>query len=178
MIRQVALTPSGPGAYTEWTFLVGAPTHWEAAVSDSDMSFVGSATQGQRDSYRVTPQEELKPEDTVLSFDLICWLQWRGSALSGNALVMVFHRIGSVETDDTEFSLPQAEEDPQVRGPVVQMAPIHLDLAVGNFIASPLEFGVRHINSRGVNLHAIRAMLSIEGPKDRFPLVSRPGRSL
>jgi hypothetical protein len=52
-----ALLPNGAGNYTEWTALVGAPTHWEAedeVPPDEDTSYVESATLNHRDTYAFT----------------------------------------------------------------------------------------------------------------------------
>jgi hypothetical protein len=48
------IVPTAPGNYTEWTTLVGAPTHWQAedeVPPDEDTSYVESATVDQRDTY-------------------------------------------------------------------------------------------------------------------------------
>jgi hypothetical protein len=53
----VTLRPNGPGTYTEFDNLVGAPTHWEAVddvTPDDDSTYVDSATFGDRDTYALT----------------------------------------------------------------------------------------------------------------------------
>jgi hypothetical protein len=53
----VTLRPNGPGNYTEFDNLVGAPTHWEAVddvTPDDDSTYVDSATFWDRDTYALT----------------------------------------------------------------------------------------------------------------------------
>lgn len=48
------LAPTGAGAYTEFTTLVGAATQWQATAenpADDDVSYIASATPGQRSTF-------------------------------------------------------------------------------------------------------------------------------
>lgn len=52
--RVAPLFPTGAGAYTEFTTLVGAVTQWEATdetPADDDVSYIASATPGQRSTF-------------------------------------------------------------------------------------------------------------------------------
>lgn len=63
------LRPNGPGTYTEFDNLFGAPTHWEAVddeTPDGDTTYVDSITENDRDTYALTTSG-IPPGSTINS---------------------------------------------------------------------------------------------------------------
>jgi hypothetical protein len=75
------LRPNGPGNYTEFDNLVGAPTHWEAVddvTPDDDSTYVDSATADDRDTYALTASG-IPPGSTINSVTVYVYVKRLGS---------------------------------------------------------------------------------------------------
>jgi len=173
----------GAGFYTQWSFLVGAPLHWIAVLSETPAtSYVGSATLNQRDSFTYGGQS-IPSDDTVQRIAVKAWLQWGGSPLPISARVFPFYRYGNVDVEAaTEWFVPPPfDEEPTIPGPVLEMPEIDMPLLpVGQLIPStgPLnrlapQFGIRNNSPRRVHCHALKVRVTSQPYSDRRGLVGR-----
>lgn len=160
MPTQYALLPTGPGGYTEWLGLSGAPTHWQAVQSSVDTSKVFSSVQGARDSFSVSVPV-LGGMDRIEQVTVRGWIAWGGSPVPGNCAAVPFIRVGGVDYDIGSWSVPQFDpDDPTIPGPVTLMPDIIIPSPV-LLRGSGFEIGVRRSTSRRMDLHAIAGSASV-----------------
>lgn len=170
MPTNYSLVPTGPGSYTEWAGLSGAPTHWQAVQSASDSSKVFSSILGARDSY-VVSVPSLGGMDRIDQVTVRGWIAWGGSPVSGNCASVAFVRVGGVDYDIGTWSVPQFDpDDPTIPGPVTLMPDIILPEPL-LLRGSPFELGVRRTTSRRMDLHAIAGTASVVLANEAVTLV-------
>lgn len=98
-----AIVPVGVGNYTEWTTLVGAPTHWQAEDEippDEDTSYVESATLDQRDTYvmgNITPASA-----TINGIQVLMRAR---TTLAGAAEIARLYRNAGVDSQGADIAL-------------------------------------------------------------------------
>ena len=172
------LLPFGPGAYTEWATLYGAPTHWEAVLIETDVAYVQSGTFGARDSFRIWVPSDLRAEDVILFLALRHWMSWPWNITGIPARSIPFYRVRGVNHDLPDCAVyPFDPGDPTAPGPVIEMGPLAISgLSPLDLRDGAIEVGMRRSNNQKVRLHSIRGHLELGAYSDRIAFAGGGGR--